>query len=256
MAKHLDKRPADRRIAADIRARIMSGNLAPGAKLPITTQLIEQYEVANQTIQRALQILKTEGYIYGKSGQGVFVRKSTQHEIDTAATLPPSSTGEPYAWIAEASRQGAVGTNKIVAVEEVVPPAKVREAFGLAEDETAVMRKRVLLFDDEPAELCWSYYPLEIAAGTALMESGRIKGGSPTLLASLGFPSREAIDLVSWRPPTEEEFVLLELPAEVPVGRTFRVVYSDNQRPIEATVMIKAGHKHSLLYRTEIAPAG
>lgn len=255
MATHKDTRATDRRIAADIRARIMSGDLAPGEQLPITTKLIDQYEVANQTIQRALQILKAEGYIYGKSGQGVFVRDSTQHEIDTAATLPPSSSGEPYAWIAEASRQGTVGTNKILEVGEVVPPVKVREAFDLAEGEQVAMRKRVLLFDDEPAELCWSYYPLEIAVGTALMEPERIKGGSPTLLASLGFPSREAVDLVSWRPPTEEEFVLLELPAEVPVGRTFRVVYSDNQRPIEATVMIKAGHKHSLLYRTEIAPA-
>jgi GntR family transcriptional regulator len=38
----------------------------------------------------------------------------------------------------------------------------------------------------------------------------------------------------------------------VPILRTFRVVYADDRRPIEATVMVKAGHLYELQYRSEI----
>ncbi len=48
--------------------------------------------------------------------------------------------------------------------------------------------------------------------------------------------------------PTPEEVTLLELP-DVPVMRQFRVIYSDDQRPVEASVMIKGSHLYELLYR-------
>ena len=51
---------------------------------------------------------------------------------------------------------------------------------------------------------------------------------------------------------TPDEYVLLQLPGSAPVLRTFRVVYSDNRLPVEATVMVKAGHLYELQYWTEI----
>lgn len=252
MAKHKDTRPTHHRIAAQIRAQIMSGDIAPGAQLPITDDLIKQFKVSNQTIQRALALLKDEGFVVGRSGRGVFVSDTPLQAFDSVATMPPSKDGEPYVWISEAKKQGKVGVNKILEVGEVEPPAEVRAVFGLGPGGTAAMRYRLMLLDDEPAELVWSYYPMELAHGTALLERKRIKGGSPTLLADLGYPPREMVDSVLTRPPTEEEFLGLELPTEVPVLRTFRVVYSDDHRPIEATIMIKAGHLHELLYRVTL----
>ncbi|WP_374100950.1 GntR family transcriptional regulator [Streptomyces phytophilus] len=252
MAKHVDTRPMHHRIAAQIRAEIMAGDLAPGAQLPITDQLMARFDVSNQTVQRALQLLKAEGFVIGRSGRGVFVREGPQLAVDSVATMPPAERGEPYAWISEAAKRSKAGVNRILKVAEVVPPAQVGEALRLAAGETAAMRYRLLLLDDEPAELVWSYYPADLARGTALLERRRIKGGSPTLLASRGYPPREMVDRVSWRSPTEEEFLGLELPTEVPVARTFRVVYSDDARPIEATIMVKAGHLHELLYRVAL----
>ncbi|MFF7753705.1 hypothetical protein ACFZCP_31750 [Streptomyces sp. NPDC007971] len=40
----------------------------------------------------------------------------------------------------------------------------------------------------------------------------------------------------------------LSLPSDPPVLRTLRVVYSDDDRPVEATVMVKAGHLYELQY--------
>lgn len=97
-------------------------------------------------------------------------------------------------------------------------------------------------------ELVTSYYPLEIARGTAMMERRKIKGGTPTLLAELGHPPRLSVDRISARVPTQEQYTALQLPSDLPVLRTLRVVYSDHDRPIEATVMVKAGHLYELQY--------
>ncbi|MEO3750135.1 GntR family transcriptional regulator [Streptomyces sp. B6B3] len=252
MARHQDSRPAHHRIAASIRADIMSGDLAPGEQLPITQQLIERFGVSNQTVQRALQLLKAEGLIVGRSGRGVFVRETALRGFDSVGTMAPSGEGEPYSVLAQAAQQATRGMYRILDVREVVPPVQVREAFGLRANGTALLRYRLLLLDDDPAELVWSYYPMGIARGTALMDRRRIKGGSPTLLTGLGFPPREMVDTVTWRAPTEEEFVTLELPTGVPVSRTFRVVSSDDARPIEATVIVQAGHLQHRLYRVTL----
>jgi GntR family transcriptional regulator len=48
--------------------------------------------------------------------------------------------------------------------------------------------------------------------------------------------------------PTTEEVKLLDLP-NVPIIRQFRVIYSDNGRPVEASVLVKGGHLYELLYK-------
>ncbi|NUK24767.1 GntR family transcriptional regulator [Streptomyces lunaelactis] len=123
-----------------------------------------------------------------------------------------------------------------------------RTALNLPEGGTALLRRQVLMLDDEPAELVTSYYPVDIARGTAMMDRRKIKGGTPTLLAELGYPPRLSVDRISARVPTQEQYAALQLPSDLPVLRTLRVVYSDHDRAIEATVMVKAGHLYELQY--------
>lgn len=109
-------------------------------------------------------------------------------------------------------------------------------------------RRQLISIDGEPAELVTSYYPLDIASGTALVEEQRIKGGTPSLLTALGFPPRRSVDRVSARVPTQGQCTALRLPGGLPVLRTLRTVYGPDNRPIEVTVMIKAGHLYELEY--------
>ena len=50
-----------RQIADDIRARIYSGELAPGDRLPGEPTLVKQYGVAKMTANQALKLLVSEG---------------------------------------------------------------------------------------------------------------------------------------------------------------------------------------------------
>ncbi|WP_432048543.1 GntR family transcriptional regulator [Streptomyces asiaticus] len=245
----VDQRSLHERIAADLRDEIMSGDLPPGARLPSTARLKERFTASNATVQKALQLLKDEGLAVGRAGAAVTVREHRQRTMRPASYMAPAAPGEPYRWLSEAAAgHQARGSSRLLDVTEIRPPADVAEALRLPEDGTALLRAQVLLLDDEPVELVKSYYPLELARGTAMMDRRKIKGGTPALLAELGHPPRLSVDKVSARVPTQEQYTVLGLPGNLPVLRTLRVVYTDGERPIEATVMAKAGHLYELRY--------
>ncbi|WP_371097704.1 GntR family transcriptional regulator [Streptomyces sanglieri] len=243
-----DRRSLHERIAADLRDEIMSGDLAPRAGLPSTVQLKERFSASNATVQKALQLLKGEGLVIGRPGASVTVRDHRQRTIRPAAYMAPAASGEPYRWLSEAANSGARAHSTLIEVAEETPPADVAAVLGLQPGGIAVLRRQLLSIDDEPAELVASYYPLDIARGTALAERRRIAGGTPTLLTALGYPPRISVDRVSARVATQDQYRLLRLPGDLPVLRTLRIVHSDHDRPVEATVMVKAGHLYEVQY--------
>ncbi|MGW0825482.1 GntR family transcriptional regulator [Streptomyces sp. NPDC002845] len=243
-----DRRSLHERIAADLRDDILSGELPPGVSLPSTTQLKTRFDASNATVQKALQLLKDERLVIGRAGAAVTVREHRQRTMRPAASLAPAATGQTYLWLGEAAKHGAHARITLLDVTETRPPADVSTALGLPDGGTALLRSQLLLIDDEPAELVKSYYPLDIARGTPLMDRRRIKGGTPALLTELGHPPRLSVDRVSARIPTQEQFQALRLPGSLPVLYTLRTVYTDHRRPVEATTMVKAGHLYELQY--------
>lgn len=95
-----------------------------------------------------------------------------------------------------------------------MPPADVAEALRLPKSGAAVLRRQLLTMDDEPVELVASCYPLDIAHGTAMAEPRKTPGGTPTLLAELGYPPRLGVDRVSARVPTQEQYKAHRLPVD------------------------------------------
>lgn len=216
----------------------MRGDLAPGAQLPSTSQLVAQYGAANATIQHALRSLKDEGLLDSRVGKGVYVRERQPLVIEAAAYIAPAPGRFRY---------------QLLAVTNAVPPADVALGLRLDPGATAVVRTRILFHDDQPVELSASYYPADIAADSRLARPAKIRGGAPLELAELGFPQRAFVDRISVRPPTAEEVESLDLPEGTPVIRQLRVVHSDGERPVEASVLIKGAHRHELLYRQTVA---
>lgn len=79
------KEPPYLRIAADIRRRIDSGELAPGARVPSTRHITQEWGVAMATATKALTTLNQEGLVRAVPGVGTVVaepgreRPSTPH---------------------------------------------------------------------------------------------------------------------------------------------------------------------------------
>jgi GntR family transcriptional regulator len=68
------------RVAADIIARIESGELAPGTRLRSERDLAAHYEVAYHTIRRAMEVLRERGLIVSIHGRGTFVQEQPAPE--------------------------------------------------------------------------------------------------------------------------------------------------------------------------------
>ncbi|MDA0565260.1 GntR family transcriptional regulator [Streptomonospora sp. S1-112] len=236
MARRADERPPYEQVAADLRARIMAGDLEPGTRLPSTARLVEEFGVANTTVQKALAVLKGEGYLTSRQGKGVFVRDRQPFRVEVGAYFAPEPGGYSY---------------DLLQVAEVTPPPEVAKALEQAADDRVQLRKRLLRHAGHAVEVDWSYYPLSLARGTELAGPRRIREGAQRVLAEAGHPQRYHVDKVSARMPTPEEADLLSLP-NVPVLRQFRTVYTDADRPVEVSVLVKGTHLYELHYRLPV----
>ncbi|GAA3955115.1 hypothetical protein GCM10023085_42030 [Actinomadura viridis] len=170
----------------------------------------------------------------------------------TVSSLPylsPRQGSQPDAWSEEAAQAGRVGTQRIREVGMDVPPADVAASLGLAPGTPAIVRRRTMLLDDQPVELTDSWYPADIAAGTALAGTGKIKGGAITLLAGLGYTVREAREDITFRNATADEASELRQPAGTPVIVLFRTCLTAEGVPFEASSMVMVAEGRHLRYR-------
>ena len=65
-------------LAQLLKNEILSGNLQKGDKLPSIRDLVEQYGVNKDTVQRALRSLKEESFIYAVNKSGYYVLKNSE----------------------------------------------------------------------------------------------------------------------------------------------------------------------------------
>lgn len=239
---------AQEQIAAYLRDRILNGDFEPGEKLPSLRQLEAQFNVATNTVRAAITTLTKERLAVSEHGRGVIVRRHRQLTMRPAAYKNPAPQGEKYQWLSENEKRGMAAKAKLLSVSEVIPPAAIRQTFGLAETEPALLRRQMLTLNGEPCELVEVYIPLSLARGTKLMNEHLLRGGSGRVLEDLGYPTVRCEDRVSAQLPTPEQYAALQMPTKLPVLRTFRVTYSADDRPIQAEIMAKAGHMTELQY--------
>jgi GntR family transcriptional regulator len=65
--------PPWQQLADLLRARIESGELAPGEKLPSTVSLSQEHDLAPVTVRKAITQLQREGLVESRTGWGTFV---------------------------------------------------------------------------------------------------------------------------------------------------------------------------------------
>lgn len=67
--------PVYEQLAAILREQIERGELAPERALPSGKTLVQRYGVARGTVDKAIALLKDQGYVYVLRGKGVYVAR-------------------------------------------------------------------------------------------------------------------------------------------------------------------------------------
>lgn len=238
MKKRTDDRPRHIQIAADLRSKILAGDLTEN--LPSFSQLMTTYDTASSTAQRAVGLLKAEGFVEGQHGKGLVILPKRFEVIDAASPVDTSTANVSH---------------KTLRVGPERPPADAARKLRLNDGDTAVLRQQLTLHDQDPTEIAWSYYPASIAAGTPLERPEQIPGGPSAALALLERQPHGIVDEFMSREPTTEEFETLDLPTGTPVMRMLRTIVDEQGAVLEVTITVTGGHLYGLRYERTLPPS-
>lgn len=244
-----DDRPLYLQIAADLRARIMSGDLVD--KIPSIKTLMPHYGTTTiAVIQRALAVLADEGLVETRHGVGTTVRADRLTPITAVPYIEPTDSKYVLLKVTDAT----FALDRLPDDEHEIVPADVAQELWLNLGESATLRKqsRVRRADGAPIELIWNYYPKSLSDGTAIEGPRKIGGGVKKLLNSMGHFERSQIDQITGREPTKEEVEVLSLPSNASVLRTLRRIEDQDGDPMEVSVIVKGSHLYALKHQRDL----
>jgi GntR family transcriptional regulator len=128
-----------------LRTAIRNGTLPNGAQMPTEQQLAEAFDVSRITAKRAMDELSAEGLVERRRGKGTHVTYTYQPKPVQAPLVGMLQEIESMARHSDA---------RVLECSMMQPPAIVREALKLGDDESALYLVRVRSRNDQP----FAYY--------------------------------------------------------------------------------------------------
>lgn len=247
-----------RQIVEAIRAEILAGTRAPGERLPSENELAGFYKTSRPTVRRALARLKADGLIVTEQGRGAFVRpKPHVRLLLTGGNYRKHrSLGLP-GFNAQVLEQGQSPEQRLLNVTTVPAAPEIALRLDIDEGAGVVLRQRIFLIDGHPVALCDSYYPADLARGTAIAEHRKIKGGVHALIEDVDGPIKRmisrSIDEIAARMPTPSESDALHLTPGTPVARILRTVYDSEDHPVEVQDTVATADRHEFRYEVSMS---
>jgi DNA-binding GntR family transcriptional regulator len=239
-------------VAEDLRAKITSGELSEGARLPTEAQLVDEYGSARGTIRQALALLASEGLIQSAGTRGHFVRGDHRYRYRPQAEWRPQPRyPEADRWMEDTRDRNPT---QLINVEIATPPEVVRERLQLDPGDLVAIRRRVRSLDGQPWNTNDSYYPLSVVQGSEIMNPTDIPRGTNQVLTDLGYEQVRCIDEIEARPCTPEESDRLDLAPGTPVALLRVTGYTEDNRPVRCTLNVLPGTRHVLTYERTKQP--
>ncbi|MER5457789.1 GntR family transcriptional regulator [Micromonospora sp. NPDC002389] len=249
--------PRYRLMAEELRRRIMSGAIPPGALLPSEATLMAEFSVARGTVREALALLRAEGLVVTEMGRGTYARP----------TMPVRRLGsDRYRKELDQVRSGELGTS--FTADQQIPwsaytldktfhetPASetIADLFGVEPGTMLLERRFVFRTHGTPQQMSTSYLLLEMVAGTPVADPANEPwpGGNTAQLHSLGHTITSVREQVRARMPVPDEADTLRIPGGVPVVVLTRQTYA-GERVLEVADITIPADRVSLDYRIDL----
>ena len=229
--------PKYQEIADRLRAQISSGVLEPGQRLPSEPDLAAEYDASRNTVRLAIALLINQGLVVSRQGLGTFVLEPTRPFTALLSMVHEAPSEQHASQALPVVSQADESEMVRLLVETGSASPSVAEKLALQAGDPVVVRRSQYFIGEVPWQLINSYYPSELAKGTALEQAGEIEIGSIGLLAELGHPQQGFVDEIGARMPNAREFDFFNLVSGTPVLVVNRTSYSTD-RPIRQRARI------------------
>lgn len=235
--------PIYRRIAEDLRAKIESGELAPGSQLPTELELRDIYNASRNTIRDAVKWLTSRSLVETRPGQGTFVVEKFEPFITTLSgdwqTDSGLGGGEGKAALEEVAARERKASVSEPRVEVKKAQGYVADRLQVSADSGVISRHQERYIDGQPWSLQTSYYPMDfvLRGASRLLEAANIDEGTVKYLEeALHLKQVGYRDLVAVRAPDENEVKFFRLPEDgrVPVVVILRTGFAEGGEGIVA----------------------
>ncbi|UGY91709.1 GntR family transcriptional regulator [Streptomyces gobiensis] len=227
--------PKYEQIAADLRGRVVRGELQPGDAIPSERELTERWSVSRATVVKGLEVLRQEGLIDTRQGTGSRVRERT----------PLARTaGQRYRTAVETGTIYTAGEYAEILSAEMVPaPQDVATALGIEPGEQVARRQRVTFEGEQPTATSCSWFTTEVAgAAPRLLQRERVREGTTRYVEmQTGRRPHTGRDWWTARLATDEELELLRLVGPNAVAESRHVAWCNEGRPLTYEVGVSPG---------------
>ncbi len=214
-------RPLHRRIAADIRQQIATGDLLPGQLLPSEHDLVGRYGVARGTVRQALSALRADGTISGSRGRQLSVRGPHM-------TQPLSELISFSAWI---EALGGHPSARVVDYATGEADEEEAAAFAVAPGSAVYRLLRLRLADGRPLMVERATFPSGV--GALLIGVDLDSASIYAELARQGVVFASARHVIGAMEASMIDAELLGVPAHTPLLRIRRHAFSQTGVALE-----------------------
>lgn len=209
------------RIAADLRSRILSGELAVGEPIPSEAELQSQWHGSRAPVRQAVSALRAEGLVAGGRGKPPTVqRQQLSQPFDSLLSFTR--------W---ARLMGSVPGQRTVEIARRAADQVLAGHLEIAAGEHVVQLRRLRLMDDEPVMVERTSFPLHF--GAALFEHDPDSGSIYEFLIGRGLQVGVARHMIDAVPADEDDHALLGIARGAPLLREQRIARTTNGEVFE-----------------------
>ena len=146
--------PLYMQVVRQLRARIASGELAEGDRIPSQREMMQIWHISMQTASKVIGALKTEGLAIPSVGRDTIIAPGAAARIATASAGTAHSQAEP---------RPAPGLDVKVTAAKAAAPAHVAEILGVPANRRVLRRQETHPNGGEAVRITTTWYPPAIA---------------------------------------------------------------------------------------------
>lgn len=241
------------RIADELRHRIAQGEWQVGDRLPSRAQLAAAYGVGANVLQRAQELLITEGLLEGRAGSGTYVRVPTERRRMLRSRHLGLHSAAPFR--SDFGASGSYGTWESHSNVRTPAPAEIAARLRIQPGEDTVHTFYEFLIDSRPVQLADSWEPLAITHGSPVLmpELGPLAGrGVVERMAEIGVTVDFAVETPRPARATQQQAYLLGISAGDLLTLVERTYFDVDGRAVETADIVIPDSRWEISYELPV----